>query len=146
MAGEGIELDGSGNSLVFRFQNLEIPDLLLFCLDWKLVPTLLCEWTKPPVGCVALCVFLMGLPLIALGSSGLQGGQALAGEGNMARSEEALLITVGLLALGLVFHLGPLILKETEVSDVQNVYEGWRKLLEKNAGPSHQKDRKMAGG
>lgn len=65
----------------------------------------------------------------------------------MARSEEeALLIAVGLLVLGLVFHLGPLILKETEVSDVQNVYEGWRKLLEENAGPSHQKDRKMVGG
>lgn len=34
--------------------------------------------------------------------------------------EEALPIAVGLLVLGLVFHLGPLILKETEMSGVQN--------------------------
>lgn len=98
-----------------------LPALLLFCPDRQLVPTLLCERTKPPVGCLALCDFLMSLHLIALGFSGLRGGQALAGEGHMARSEEeALPIAVGLLVLGLVFHLGPLILKETEMSGVQN--------------------------
>lgn len=120
-----------------------LPALLLFCPDRQLVPTLLCERTKPPVGCLALCDFLMSLHLIALGFSGLQGGPGpgWGGAHGMFRRRSP---SDRCRPAGLGISLSPWTTYFKGNRDVWCTECVGR--LEKDAGPNHRKDRKMVGG
>lgn len=120
-----------------------LPALLLFCPDRQLVPTLLCERTKPPVGCLALCDFLMSLHLIALGFSGLQGGPG-PGWGGAHGTFRRRSPSDRCRPAGLGISLSPWTTYFKGNRDVWCTECVGR--LEKDAGPNHRKDRKMVGG